>query len=67
MGSELLNTEQAAEWLRLSPRTLEKFRVQGTGPKFCKLGRLVFYSPELLDSWVASKIRKSTSDAGGAA
>lgn len=64
MGSEFLNTNQAAEVLRISPRTLEKFRVEGAGPKFYKIGRLVFYSPETLRAWTETRIRRSTSDSG---
>jgi hypothetical protein len=62
---ELLNTDQAAERLRVSPRTLEKFRVLGAGPKFFKIGRLVFYSAGTLEEWKLSRLRRSTSDKGG--
>ena len=65
MAGELLNTEQAAKRLRISPRTLEKFRVKGAGPKFFKIGRLVFYSDETLEEWTRSRLRNSTSDPGG--
>ena len=34
-----LTNDEAAEYLRLSPRTLEKQRVIGGGPKFRKFGR----------------------------
>lgn len=67
MQPQLLNTDQAAERLRISPRTLEKFRVQGAGPKFFKIGRLVFYSAETIDEWTRSRLRSSTSDQGGEA
>jgi hypothetical protein len=35
---KLLTTEEAAELLWLSPRTLEDMRSNGTGPKFVKMG-----------------------------
>ena len=35
---KLVDTEEAAELLRLSKRTLEDKRVDGTGPAFYKLG-----------------------------
>jgi hypothetical protein len=62
MSDEFLNTQEAAQLLRLSPRTLEKFRVNGTGPKFHKFGRLVFYSPETLRTWIKGNLRRSTND-----
>ena len=34
-----LTNDEAADYLRLSPRTLEKQRVIGGGPKFRKFGR----------------------------
>jgi len=34
----LLTTSELAQWLRLSPRTLEDMRFKGTGPKYIKQG-----------------------------
>lgn len=62
MTGEFLNTKQAAKQLRVSPRTLEKFRVQGAGPRFFKIGRLVYYTVQTMEEWTASRIRTSTSD-----
>jgi hypothetical protein len=39
-----LTNDEAAEYLRLSPRTLEKQRVIGGGPKFRKFGCRVMYA-----------------------
>ena len=61
---ELLTTEEAAEHLRLSPRTLETYRVTGEGPRFCKLGKRVFYRRTTLDAWLNERERRSTSDPG---
>jgi hypothetical protein len=62
MIREFLSTSQSAEQLRVSPRTLEKYRVTGGGPKFFKIGRLVYYTPETLEEWTASRLRTSTSE-----
>lgn len=62
--TELLTTEEAAKYLRLSPRTLERYRVTGEGPRFLKVGRLVFYRQSDLDEWLKNKSRGSTSDPG---
>ena len=64
---ELLTTRQAAERLGLSPRTLERYRVTGEGPRFRKIGRWVRYTPEDLVQWLESCARTSTSDNGRAA
>lgn len=50
-GSPYLNTSQAAHYLGLSPRTLEKMRGLNYGPTFRKHGRYVRYHIEDLDSW----------------
>ena len=60
----LLTTKQAAAYCGLSPRTLERYRVTGEGPRFIKLGRRVLYDPDELDRWIRSGMRRSTSDPG---
>lgn len=62
--TDLLTTGEAAKYLRLSPRTLERYRVTGEGPRFLKVGRLVFYHQSALDHWLKNKSRKSTSAPG---
>ena len=60
----LLTTHEAAAYLRLSPRTLERYRVTGEGPAYVKLGRRVFYERKALDDWLELRRRRSTSDPG---
>lgn len=57
------DTSEAAKELggKLSPRTLEKWRVQGCGPTFTKLGSRVVYAETDLQSWAESQRRRSTS------
>lgn len=45
----------------VSGRTLQRWRLEGIGPKFLKLGRLVRYRQSDLDRWVAAQLRTSTS------
>ncbi|MBI1208515.1 MAG: helix-turn-helix domain-containing protein [Azospirillum sp.] len=59
-----LTTKAAGEHLSLSPRTLEKHRVTGTGPRYRKHGGKVVYRLEDLDDWSARGTRASTSDPG---
>lgn len=62
----LYTTEQAAAWLGLSARTLEKYRMEGKGPRFCKIGRWVRYLESDLEDWLVERMRHSTSDDGSA-
>ena len=57
-----LDTAGAARRLSLAESTLEKLRVTGGGPAFCKLGRRVVYRVADLDAWIASRRVRSTSE-----
>lgn len=57
----LTNTE-AADFLRLSPRTLEKQRVIGGGPRFRKFGRRVMYAVADLEAWADARSFEATCD-----
>lgn len=57
-----LNNDEAAQFLNLSPRTLEKQRVIGGGPRFRKFGRRVLYAVSDLEMWANSRTFESTSD-----
>lgn len=57
-----LNTKEAAAWLRLTKNTLEKMRVNGTGPAYRKHGRYVRYHIEDLVDYSNATKRRSTSD-----
>ena len=59
---QLLTPRQAAEFLRISPRTMETMRRKGTGPWYTKLGGLVRYPMTELEEWVQMNKRGSTSD-----
>lgn len=61
-GSNFLATEDAAAFLNLSPRTLEKYRVIGGGPVFRKFGRRVMYAIGDLEAWADQRTCNSTSD-----
>jgi len=58
-----LTNAEAAAFLKLSPRTLEKLRVTGGGPKFRKFGRRVLYALHELETWADQRACESTSDA----
>ena len=60
--SPLLTQREAAQLLRLSERSLERFRVTGTGPRFVKVGHSVRYRETDLEAWIASRVVRSTSE-----
>jgi len=61
-SARYLTTEEAAAFLRLSPRTLEKRRVIGGGPRFRKFGWRVVYAVHDLEAWADSLAFRITSE-----
>jgi hypothetical protein len=59
-----LRTPEAARFLSLSGRTLEKHRTYGTGPAYRKLGGRVVYALDDLKAWADLGTKTSTSDPG---
>ena len=60
--SPFLNTLQAAEYLLISHKTLEKMRWHGNGPRYRKHSAIVVYHIDDLKTWSGDNIRKSTSE-----
>ena len=62
----LLTTSEAAAYLRLAPKTLERFRIDAGGPPYLKAGpgkrAKVLYRRSDLDAWLAQFTYGSTSE-----
>jgi len=59
--------KKAAALLGLSPKTLQKYRIAGGGPKFVHVsGRCIRYRLCDLKTWQEFRLRESTSDTGPA-
>lgn len=63
MQSDIMNTAEAARYVRLGKPTLERFRISGGGPVYAKLGGAVRYRKADLDAWLESRLTRSTSEA----
>ena len=50
--------ELSRRW-RLSPRTLERWRFQGTGPQYLKVGGRVVYRLEDVEAYEAEQVQAS--------
>ena len=55
----LSQIELAARW-HLSPRTLERWRFSGEGPRFVKLSGRVVYRLEDVEAYEADQVRQMT-------
>ena len=65
-STRYLGTRDAAAFLGLSPRTLDRYRVTGEGPAFHKFGSRILYAQSDLEEWAAARRMTSTSDDRGA-
>lgn len=59
----LLTTNELAAMLKIKPRTLEDWRLDGKGPNYIKLGKgptaRVLYRLEAVESWLTHQERKT--------
>ncbi len=62
LSGELLNEHQASQYLNVSVRSLQAWRLRGGGPKYAKLGRSVRYRRTDLDHYVVENLTSSTSE-----
>ena len=58
-----LNVKEAAQYLRLSPQTLNNKRVKGDGPAFRKFGRRVVYAQADLVAWADKQTHNNSQQA----
>ena len=64
----LISEIEAADFLDLTPRSMQAMRQRGDGPKFIRLSsRCIKYTRTLLKAHADARVRKSTSDPGSAA
>jgi excisionase family DNA binding protein len=54
-----LTEREASEYLRVAPRTLQRWRQLGRGPRFVRAGRRVLYRKHDLDDWLDKGNEKS--------
>jgi hypothetical protein len=60
----LLTQREAALALRLSERTLERWRVQGIGPRFARFNHRIRYRQQDLEAYITARVVGSTSERG---
>ena len=58
---EMFTTPEAAAYTKMAVPTLERFRLTGEGPMYAKLGGSVRYRRCDLDTWIESRLVRSTS------
>ena len=59
---ELLTTQEVAELLNVSKRSVIRWRNERIGPPWCKLGRNIRYRRESLEHWIAESEQQSVAE-----
>lgn len=62
MSTAKMKTTEAAAYLGKSPSWLNKSRMTGTGPVYCKAGGTVLYLSADLDAWLRGSRRTAVYD-----
>jgi hypothetical protein len=63
MSDVFMKQKAVAKRWGISPRTLERWRVVGEGPRFLKVGANVLYRLRDVEAWEATRVCQSTADA----
>ena len=58
----LLSPKETSAKTHISESTLAKWRMLGTGPAFVKVGAKVAYFEDIVDTWLATRVRQSTAE-----
>lgn len=58
-----LQPTELAELLGLTTYTLQRYRCEGTGPAYEKIGNRILYPIDAVEAWLESKGQTSTSEA----
>lgn len=59
-NENLLSPKQLAKYLGVTTLTLSQYRVQGRGPKYLKLGRVIRYRPSDVQEWIDEELEKNS-------
>ena len=60
---ELLSPDDLAADLKVSPRTLAKWRCNGRGPQYIRLGHAVRYRQQDVYAWLEAKVSRNSAEA----
>lgn len=63
----LIHEREAAQFLGMSIAWMQRSRWHGDGPPYIKIKHAVRYRMSDLETWVAGRVQKSTSQHGGGA
>jgi len=60
LGGYMLKSAEVARRLRVNQSTLSRWRFEGLGPRFIKVGGVYRYPSDLLELWIIQITEEST-------
>jgi excisionase family DNA binding protein len=60
---EVLTPDELAAHLKMSKRTLAKWRTNGRGPRYIRLGHGVRYREQDVAAWLEAKVSRNSAEA----
>ena len=54
---DLLTEKEVAKTLKLSVKTIQRYRLYGGGPEFIKINKSVRYSPQSIEEYLKPRVR----------
>jgi predicted site-specific integrase-resolvase len=54
----LISEQDLAEQLKLDPDTLRRWRNEGGGPEFVRLGRVIRYDEDTVSKWIRENTQR---------
>ena len=58
-----MTTKELARLLKVSPRTIARWREKGTGPDYARIGGRIVYLESALVDWIAPRVEVSSGKA----
>ena len=59
MLNPLLNEKEVAKLLKLSVKTIQRYRLYGGGPEFIKINKSVRYSTQAIEEYLKPRVRNT--------
>ncbi|HYN29285.1 MAG TPA: helix-turn-helix domain-containing protein [Dermatophilaceae bacterium] len=53
---ELMTTDEVAAHFRVNPSTIRRWRLDGVGPRYVKVGSVYRYPRSLLSEWITAQV-----------
>lgn len=54
-NAPMMSEKEVSEWLGVTKGAVAKWRTDGTGPAYSRMGKLIRYAPADVDAWITAR------------